>query len=275
LITERAHDLVVGPLDDGLTVEGDAERLTQVLVNLLINAAKYMDPGGSIKVSTATTDAAVTVRVRDTGFGIPQFRMETLFENFNQIPEHQSRTGGGGLGIGLALARQIVELHGGAITASSGGLDCGSEFAVALPLAQDEAAATVVAPTSAAGDSPRRILVVDDNIDAAESLRFLLEARGHIVETVYDGPEALGQVVEFDPGIVLLDIGLPGMDGYEVARRIRAMPNGSRIRLFAVTGWGQAGDKQRALDAGFDSHVTKPMDLATLSRLIGEERVAQ
>lgn len=271
-ITERRHDLVVEPSDERVTVEGDADRLTQVLANLLSNAAKYMDPGGSINVSTSTADSTVIVRVRDTGYGIPRDRIETLFENFNQIPEHRSRTGGGGLGIGLALARQIVELHGGAITVASGGLDRGSEFAVSLPLAASDAAACPKVRAPGGSDAPRRILVVDDNVDAAESLRFLLEARGHSVETAYDGPEALRGIVDFEPGIVLLDIGLPGMDGYEVAERIRAMPNGPKIQLCAVTGWGQAEDKRRAFDAGFDSHVTKPMDLATLSRLVGEEQ---
>lgn len=260
LMKDRRHELTVQRTDVPLPIDGDLHRLTQVLGNLLGNAARYTDPGGAISLRTEVDGAWAVVRVRDNGLGIPGGQLETIFEMFTQVPDHRVRTGGGGLGIGLSLSRQLVELHGGTIQAHSEGLGKGSEFTLRLPLAP-AAAATAPRRTVPEEDSPgRRVLVVDDNVDAAESLRVMLELKGHDVRVAHDGAAALDAAERFGPEVVLLDIGLPRMDGYEVARRIRAMPGGEKLRLVALTGWGQEDDKRRAREAGFDEHLTKPVD---------------
>ncbi len=267
LIDERGHRLEVSAGDMPLPVEGDFQRLTQVLGNLLSNAAKYTEIGGTIRITAGIEDDAAVVRVKDNGYGIPVNQLDDVFEMFSQVPEHRARTGGGGIGIGLALCRQLVTLHNGSIWAESAGLGRGSEFIVKLPLAARGPHASKpkeAAPARAA----RRVLVVDDNRDAAASLRLVLELDGHEVEAVYGAAEALRAVDAFRPDVVLLDIGLPQMDGYEVARRIRARPEGRAIRLFALTGWAQEEDKRKAFEAGFDEHLTKPVDSAVLRRLI-------
>jgi two-component system, sensor histidine kinase len=198
---------------------------------------------------------------------------------FTQLPEHRALTGGGGLGIGLALSRKLVALHGGTIVANSSGLGHGSQFVVRLPLAAAvERAGPLPAPAGTPPPGPRpevtpvsrRVLVVDDNVDSSEGLRALLELEGHAVEALNDGPSALLAVEWFAPEIVLLDIGLPGMDGYEVARRLRTSPSGRGLLLCAVTGWGQPADKERANAAGFDLHVTKPLSLQMLRGVLRE-----
>ncbi|HEU4619724.1 MAG TPA: PAS domain S-box protein [Gammaproteobacteria bacterium] len=269
-IGERRHVLVVERDERPLPVEGDFQRLIQVVGNLLSNAAKYTEPEGTISVRTEVEGRDALVRVADTGFGIPPERLPGLFQMFSQVPEHRSRTGGGGLGIGLSLSRQLVELHGGSIEARSAGLGEGSEFVIRLPLAAPAAAPKPVEQPQAspASGDRGRVLIVDDNVDAAAILAKLLELKGHAVRAVNDGPAALHVMDSFAPRIVLLDIGLPEMDGYEVARRIRARPEGREILLIAVTGWGQHEDKQRAACAGFDHHVTKPVDLRSLERLM-------
>jgi CheY-like chemotaxis protein len=175
------------------------------------------------------------------------------------VPEHRELTGGGGLGIGLALSRQIVERHGGSIKATSLGLGFGSVFSFCLPLAPTAAEPPSVAASPEADKRPRRILVVDDSVDAASIMRLLLSSHGFVVHMVHDGPAALEAIGSFAPEIVLLDIGLPGMNGYEVAQRIRAIPAGRQLVLWAITGWGQEQDKRRAREAGFDDHFTKPV----------------
>jgi PAS domain S-box-containing protein len=272
LIQERRHELTVQRAEGHLPVQGDMQRLTQVLGNLLSNAAKYTEPGGEIRLCADVSGGDAVVRVKDTGLGIPADQLEEIFEMFTQVPEHRAHMGGGGLGIGLALSRQLIELHGGSIEANSEGLGRGSEFVVRLPLAP--AAQRPVPPVQGSGDGPvrRRVLVVDDNVDAAASLRMVLSLRGHDVRAVHDGEAALLAVGELAPDVVLLDIGLPRMNGYEIAKRIRAMPNGGRIRLLALTGWGQEEDKRRALEAGFDEHLTKPVDSARLAALIESEK---
>ncbi|HEX6992543.1 MAG TPA: PAS domain S-box protein [Gammaproteobacteria bacterium] len=267
LIDERRHRLEVSAGDVPLPVEGDFQRLTQVVGNLLSNAAKYTEAGGTIRITAGIEKDRAVVRVKDNGYGIPVDRLDDVFEMFSQVPEHRARTGGGGIGIGLALCRQLVTLHNGSIWAESAGLGQGSEFIVTLPLAArgPQAGETQkAAPARAA----RRVLVVDDNRDAAASLRLVLELDGHEVEAVHGAAEALRAVGEFRPEIVLLDIGLPEMDGYEVARRIRARRDGGAIRLFALTGWAQEEDKRKAFEAGFDEHLTKPVDSAVLRQLI-------
>ena len=267
LIEERRHHLEVAAGDEPLPVQGDFQRLTQVVGNLLSNAAKYTEAGGTIRVAAGIENDRVVVRVRDTGYGIPLNRLDDVFEMFSQVPEHRAKTGGGGIGIGLALSRQLVTLHGGAIRAESAGLGHGSEFVVTLPLAASGPQAVEI-PEAAAARSTRRVLVVDDNRDAAESLRLVLELDGHEVEAVHGAREALRAVEDFRPEVVLLDIGLPDLDGYQVARRIRARPDGGSVRLFALTGWAQEEDKRKAFEAGFDEHLTKPVDSSRLRALI-------
>ncbi|HEU4619010.1 MAG TPA: PAS domain S-box protein [Gammaproteobacteria bacterium] len=272
-IKERRHELIVRRCESRLPVDGDRDRLAQVFVNVLSNAARYMDPGGRIVVEIESKGNAAAVRVADTGFGIPSDRLENVFEMFAQVPEHRSHTGGGGLGIGLAVAREIVKLHGGTIEARSDGLGRGAEFIVRLPLTAAESSGPppqVLRPEPAIERS-RRILVVDDNVDAADSLVTMLKAKGHVVEAVYDGVTALQAVGTFNPEIVLLDVGMPGLDGYEVARRIRAAPGGKEIMLCALTGWGQDEDKARAREAGFDEHLTKPVSASLISALIAAQ----
>jgi PAS domain S-box-containing protein len=272
-VTERKHELTVHAPAEPVHVLGDFERLTQIIGNLLSNAAKYTPAGGRIEVHTQAGDGGdAVVRVRDTGFGIPEERLEEIFEMFTQVPEHRAHIGGGGLGIGLALARRLAELHGGTLAAASEGLGKGSEFTLRLPLATK----TATEPSHISNDtevpsSPRRVLVVDDNVDAADSLSFVLELQGHEARVTYDAESALAAAAAFEPEVVLLDIGLPDVDGYETARRIRALRGGERMRLIAVTGWGQEEDKQRAREAGFDAHVTKPVKAEQLATLLADE----
>jgi PAS domain S-box-containing protein len=267
-MSERRHTLVLERAERALPVQGDFQRLTQVVGNLLSNAAKYTEPEGTILVRSEACGTEALVRVSDTGFGIPPERLSALFQMFSQVPEHRTRTGGGGLGIGLSLSRQLIELHGGSIEAQSRGLGEGSEFVIRLPLAPPAAGTAQAAQRSSAAGPQQRVLIVDDNVDAANILAKLLSLKGHVVHAVHDGAAALQAVEVFAPAVVLLDIGLPEMDGYEVARRIRARPDGAHMLLVAVTGWGQHEDKQRAAAAGFDHHLTKPVDLASLERLL-------
>ena len=251
-------------------MDGDFHRLTQVIGNLLSNAGKYTPAGGKIEVIAGVEEDRATVRVRDNGFGIPAEHIGKLFRMFSQIPEHRVRTGGGGLGIGLALARHLIERHRGTVGVRSEGLGKGSEFAIRLPVTSLPlpSAATSTDWSSTGTGSPRRVLVVDDNIDAATGLGMMLELQGHTIQTVHSASAALRAVESFAPDIVLLDIELPGMSGYEVARRIRSNGEGADITLIAVTGRGQLEDKEQATNAGFDAHLTKPVDLSVLATLI-------
>jgi PAS domain S-box-containing protein len=268
LILERHHTLTVELGETPLHVDGDLQRLTQVFGNLLGNAAKYSRPGGEITVRASQEKGVALVRVSDKGFGIPKERIHSIFEMFSQVPEHRSLVGGGGLGLGLALCRQLVELHGGSIEARSEGLGCGSEFTVSLPLAAPRHEEDKPAAKRRAGSPRRRVLVVDDNADAAATLRMLLEAQGHEARAAYTGPAALDELAQFDAEVVFLDLGMPDVDGFEVARRIRAMPRGRDVLLVALTGWGQADDRRRTADAGFDEHLTKPVDSERLAAIL-------
>jgi signal transduction histidine kinase len=272
LITEQRHELVVEMSDDPLEVEGDLTRLTQVLGNLLNNAAKYTDPGGRIILSTRRQGMDVEIRVRDNGIGIPTELLPRLFQLFTQVDAAAHRAQGG-LGIGLALVRQLVQMHGGSVTAYSDGPSHGSEFLIRLPLRvrqRREIMNPGIAPLSHAnGSKPgHRILLADDNRDALDSLATLLQCDGHEVYTAGDGAEALAVAAECRPNVVLLDIGMPKLDGYEVARRIRAEPWGKSAVLIALTGWGQDEDRRRSREVGFDSHLVKPLDPEALSRLL-------
>jgi signal transduction histidine kinase len=272
LIAEQRHELTVEVTDEVLEVEGDLTRLTQVLGNLLNNAAKYTDPGGTIIVSALRADADVEIRVRDNGIGIPPELLPRLFQLFTQVDAAAHRAQGG-LGIGLALVRQLVQMHGGSVTAYSNGPGTGSEFLIRLPLRARRSTAlgaglVSLAATNGAAKPGHRILLADDNQDALESLAALLQCDGHEVHTAGDGAEALELAAQCRPNVVLLDIGMPKLDGYEVARRIRAEPWGKSTILIALTGWGQDEDRRRSREVGFDSHLVKPLDPEALSTML-------
>ena len=270
ILDENRQKLTLKLADTPIVVDGDFDRLTQVIGNLVNNAAKYTPPGGAIEVIAGVEEGRATVKVRDNGFGIPPERIGKLFRMFSQIPEHRARTGGGGLGIGLALSRRLIELHRGTIGAKSEGLGKGSEFNIRLPVTtnplQRQPERADWYSTDTAG---RRVLIVDDNVDAADSLGMMLELKGHTIQTVHDGSAALRAIQSFSPDVVLLDIELPDMSGYEIARRIRSNGDGKSITLIALTGRGQQDDKDRAREAGFDEHFTKPVDISLLATLIG------
>ena len=268
LVDERRHQLVVEVPQD-LQVNADPLRLAQVLSNLLTNAAKYTAPGGSIQVRAVQDDGTLSISVEDSGIGIAPEELPKVFGMFAQVRSAQEHAGGG-LGIGLALARGIVDLHGGRIEAASAGVGKGSRFTVHLP---NEVAAVPKAPAPAVargGNSPasKRILLADDNRDAAESLAILLRLEGHEVELAHDGLSAWRCFETRRPDVALLDIGMPHANGYEVARRIRAAPEGSSVLLIAITGWAQDADKLESRAAGFDHHLTKPIEPDALIGLL-------
>jgi signal transduction histidine kinase/ActR/RegA family two-component response regulator len=247
----------------------DAMRMSQVVLNLLDNAVKFTPDGGTIWISAATSADDVTISVRDSGMGIRSEDLPHLFEMF-----HQANGAGlpsqNGLGIGLALVRWIVELHGGTVEAKSEGAGRGSEFVVRLPVAERpiEMPVLQVRETPARKAPSRRVLIVDDNVDSADSLALLLRRQGNEVHAVYDGIAALAAVESFRPDVVLLDIGLPQLDGYHAAQRIRQQTNGHQVTLIAVTGWGQVKDRERSHASGFDAHLTKPVEPAMLEELL-------
>jgi PAS domain S-box-containing protein len=266
-IDAGGHRLTVSLPGDRLQVYGDPVRLAQVFSNLLNNAAHHTEEPGEIWLSARREGDAVAVTVRDAGIGIAADMLPRVFEMFTRTNGNRS-SGHGGLGIGLALVRSLVEMHGGSVTAASGGPGTGSEFVVRLPAATGEVA-------TARNESPRidpifgvRVLVVDDNADAADSLGLLLGHLGADVRVAHSGADALDLLPVFQPELVLLDLGMPQLDGYAVARRIRAMPEYAGITLVALTGWGQEDDRRRSREAGFDFHLIKPTDLAALQALI-------
>jgi PAS domain S-box-containing protein len=267
LIEAGRHELSVELSQDPLFVNGDSIRLTQVFSNLLNNAAKYTDAGGRIELRSEPADGTAIVRVRDNGIGITPAQNLRLFEMFAQATPALKRAQGG-LGIGLALARGIVELHDGRIEAQSAGEGQGSEFIVSLP----RLATSLVAPTAAARPfAPtfaRRVLIVDDSRDNADALLMLVSAMGHTCQAVYGGSEALTRVASDPPEVLILDLGMPDLDGFEVCRRLRSSPAGGSLFIIAVTGWGQAADRVRARAAGFDAHLVKPVDAHELERLL-------
>jgi PAS domain S-box-containing protein len=270
LIETGKHRLEVELPAQQIVVYGDVHRLTQLLSNLLNNAARYTQEGGKITVRAGAEDRRAVLWVRDTGRGIAPDMIERIFDMFVQGRAPLQRVGGG-LGIGLALARKIAELHGGSLEAHSEGENRGSEFILRLPLLD-----AVQAPSQESARSgmhptvPRRILVVDDNVDAAMALHLLLKSLGHETCVAYDGAQALRMAAEFRPDIVLLDIGMPGLDGYEVARQLRQLRQGGELRIVAITGWGQESDRQKSQEAGFDLHLVKPVDYSGLARILEE-----
>jgi len=271
LLEQRAHTLVL-ELEEGVTVDGDVSRLTQVVSNLLTNAGKYTPSGGRITVSTRVEGDEAVLRVRDTGMGMSPEVLPTVFERFVQGRQAVDRAQGG-LGLGLTIVQSLVERHGGRVSAHSDGVDAGSELVVRLPRAQASAATVAAAPTGSSEElasAPRGalILVVDDNEDAAEMLGEALTMLGHRVHVAHDGPQALRLAAGLTFDVALLDIGLPVMDGYELAMRLRKMANLQNMRLMALTGYGQPSDRRRSTAAGFDHHLVKPVDLQRLETLI-------
>ncbi|HEX2547230.1 MAG TPA: response regulator [Ramlibacter sp.] len=271
-IDGAGHKLSIMQPPVKLQVDADRARLAQAFMNLLSNAAKYTDPGGRIEVRVVAEGGQALISIRDDGIGISPQRLEQVFEMFSQ-EEPALKRSRGGLGIGLALTRRLVQMHNGIVTAASEGPGKGSQFHVRLPLVGSVADAEPQQPDQqvAMPDMPSlRILVADDNRDAAETLGVLLEVMGHEVRRVHDGEAAVQEAQAFDPHLVLLDIGMPKLNGYDTCRGIRAQAGGGRRTVVAVTGWGQPQDVQSAKDAGFDHHMVKPLDVDALLRVIGE-----
>jgi CheY-like chemotaxis protein len=261
LIEARRHALEVNVGDEALPLDADPLRIAQVIANLLTNAAKFTRPGGKIRLDAARDGGKASIGITDNGIGLTQDALANIFRMFVQIGSPFDR-GEGGLGVGLALSKGLVELHGGEIEARSAGLGTGSTFIVRLPLAEPQG--EVAAPAPRVAETPRsaglHILVADDNRDAAATLAMLLELGGHHVEVVQDGAQALEAISRSRFDLALLDIGMPNVNGYDVARRVRA--NGHSITLVALTGWGKATDRDEALAAGFDHHWVKPIEPA-------------
>jgi PAS domain S-box-containing protein len=268
LIEGGGHTLAVKVPAHGLLLDADITRLAQVIANLLTNAAKYTPHGGHIWIAARREDDQAVLQIRDDGVGIAPEMLDRIFGLFTQVPQDLARSRGG-LGLGLSIVKTLTEKHGGTVSARSAGRGHGSEFTVHLPLATPEAAATV--PTSSVGPGtagdvhpPRRILIVDDNEDAAWILAETLSLIGHDVRCAHDGPSALRMALDHVPEVALLDIGLPVMDGYELAARLRAEPRIAAVQLIALTGYGQPGDRQRSHDAGFAAHLVKPVSIDVL-----------
>jgi len=278
-IEECAHELVVSMADDHISVYADHIRLVQAFTNLLHNAAKYMNHGGRIDLSVEQSHGNVTITVKDAGIGIAQERLQSIFEMFSQVESALDRSRGG-LGIGLTLTQRLVELHGGSVSASSAGLGQGSEFKVHLlsiePGAEEAHEDTDFGAICTAESMQRRlrILIADDNEDSASTLAFLLETMGHVVCQAHDGVAAVQQVGVFDPHLILLDIGMPKLNGYEACKQIRDLPGGAARTIVAVTGWGQPNDRVLSKQAGFDRHLVKPLGQAEFEEVIASMNVA-
>jgi CheY-like chemotaxis protein len=270
LIESKHHQLTITLPSEEITLNADPLRLSQILSNLLTNAAKYTDPTGHIElVGSLQTGGTLCLSVRDDGIGITRDALARIFQMFAQIDSTAARAEGG-LGIGLALVKGLVELHGGRIEAQSDGPGGGSTFTAHLPLT---VSALVEAPATGTGTSPdpaigRRVLVAEDNRDVADTLAMLLDQAGHDVRVAYGGRAALAIAQAFRPEVAILDIGMPSLSGYEVAEELRRQPWGAGIYLVALTGWGGDDDQQRALRAGFNRHLTKPVDPVALDTLL-------
>jgi signal transduction histidine kinase/ActR/RegA family two-component response regulator len=272
LLEERSQVLSVSVLSRGLLVDADELRLAQAVANLLTNAAKYTEPCGKIGVSAHRETGRIVVRVTDTGSGIAPEILPHIFDMFVQGKRTIDRTEGG-LGLGLTIVRSIVELHGGTVSAYSDGLGKGATIEVSLPALSQQILELSVRSNlmdvgAVTNKLAKRVLVVDDNSDAAEMLADILRELGHTTSVAHDGPTALAAALAFKPQVALLDIGLPVMDGYELARRLLEQPEMKKLSLFAVTGYGQESDRERSREAGFQEHLVKPIDLAQLVQLI-------
>ncbi|HEX6124509.1 MAG TPA: ATP-binding protein [Pyrinomonadaceae bacterium] len=273
LLEERGHRLSLELPPSPVYLDADPVRITQILANLLNNACKFTEPNGEIFLKVETSDTDVKVSIRDTGKGIPGDRLANVFEMFAQV-DGSSGVNHSGLGIGLNLTKHLVELHGGVIEATSGGEGCGSTFTVRLPRTFPEVAPaeSKKAVLDDSASAKLRVLIVDDNLDAAESLVMMMRLAGNEAEMAHDGGEAVERAKALHPDVILLDIGLPIMDGYEVCRTIRKEPWGGDVCIVALTGWGQDEDRRRTKEAGFDAHLVKPVDPVTLVEMIGKTR---
>jgi CheY-like chemotaxis protein len=254
---------------EAIRLHADPTRLAQVFANLLNNAAKYMEPGGRIWLTAERAASEVVVRVRDAGVGIPAEMLPKVFDLFTQVDRSLDRSQGG-LGIGLSLVQSLVQMHGGSVTASSDGAGSGSEFVVRLPVLVQALPATAGAPAadSTSNGTAVRVLLADDNVDASQSLAMLLRCQGHEATAVHEGQAALDAAKTRRPDIILLDIGLPGMDGFEVCRRLRRQAGLEQTLLVSLTGYGQDEDRRRSQEAGFHAHLVKPVGMAQLRDLL-------
>ncbi|MCA9072278.1 MAG: response regulator [Planctomycetaceae bacterium] len=268
LFLAREQKLIVNYQPRKLLVSGDSVRLHQILVNLLSNAAKYSDPGKTVWLSVTKEGREAVIGVRDEGLGIPTDTLETIFEPFTQLDATRSRSKGG-MGIGLALVHSLVELHGGSVLAESPGEGQGSEFTVRLPRISS-CSESKPAPKPASPVDTLRLLIVEDHPDVRTMLKMLLEMQGFDVETASDGERGVELIEHLKPDVAFVDIGLPGIDGYEVARTVRSSPENKDVHLVALTGYGQPKDRQLAAEAGFDAHLAKPVDLNELTHYLGE-----
>jgi PAS domain S-box-containing protein len=274
LLEQAGHTLHIELGESDHTLHGDPQRLSQVFANLLNNACKYTEPGGSLWLAAAAEDGELRVSLRDNGIGLSPEHLQSVFELFAQVDISLERSRGG-LGIGLTLVRQLVEMHGGSVSACSGGTGLGSEFTVTLPLVEPvDASQPKVQDLAQAtpGDVRLRVLVVDDNRDGADTLALSVDTLGHEVLAVYDPFEALAQSGEFAPDLAFFDVGMPGLNGYELARRFREQPWGRDTLLVALTGWGQEEDRRRSAEAGFDVHIVKPIDFDNIEDLCQRAR---
>jgi len=264
----HGHELVLELPDRPVFLHGDATRLAQILSNLLNNAAKYTNRGGKVMLRGAVDDKTLILEVGDTGIGLAPEMLDSVFEMFVQVDSTLERSNAG-LGVGLSLARKLVELHGGTITAHSEGLGQGSRFVVRLPIVVEPEPPTKPTPAAFISTESYRILLADDNVDFVNSIGALLTAMGHSVVITHNGPDALAAAARFCPDYAFLDIGLPHMSGYDLARGIRQLPTGALTVLIAVTGWGQEKDRQLAFEAGFDHHMVKPVRFEQIEEILG------
>jgi PAS domain S-box-containing protein len=275
-VRERNLTLSVSLPPDPICVDGDPTRLQQIVGNLLSNAAKYTDPGGAILLTVRQEGSDMVLRVRDTGIGISAEMLPLIFDLFVQAERRLDRSHGG-LGIGLTLVRRLVEMQGGSVTATSEGAGKGSEFVVHLPALRKDRTEGVLRKQEnkqvVVPSTQRRILVVDDNVDGAESLAVLLRMEGHEVQVANDGPQALAAAEDKPPEIAILDLGMPGMDGFEVARRLRALSESNGMLMLALTGWGQERDRYRCYEAGFDGHLPKPVEWEDLRQFLAHPKL--
>ncbi|MCP3022436.1 hybrid sensor histidine kinase/response regulator [Cupriavidus basilensis] len=272
LIDSRGHSLRLSVPEGPMPVRGDLVRLTQIFSNLLHNAARYTQPDGQLSLEVTSDGTLLTVRVRDNGPGLSPQALQAIFDptTAHHGDKPRGTTGQEGMGIGLSLVQKLVKLHGGTVHARSAGAGLGCTFVVELPAQPWQSWQPEVGKLRSPLGTPRTVMVVDDNIDALEAMALTLEAMGHTVVTAIDGPAAIVRAVKALPDVILLDIGMPAMDGFEIAQRLRAIPELQHVRLVALTGYSQPADRQRTAEAGFDQHLVKPVDLEALSRMLDE-----
>ncbi|HEX7334068.1 MAG TPA: ATP-binding protein [Pyrinomonadaceae bacterium] len=270
VIEASQNDLQIALPAQKVLLDADPVRLAQVVSNLLNNAARYSRPGGRISLTVTAADGELIIKVSDTGIGIAPEKLSQIFDMFVQLDSSDPHPQGG-LGVGLTLVRRLIEMHGGTVEAHSDGAGKGSEFIVRLATLATETVQAPEVETESTSSAPRRILVVDDNVDSAESMAMMLELSGHAVVMAHDGAEAVELAKQFQPDVAFLDLGMPKLNGYEAARSIREQPWGRQMLLVALTGWGQEDDKRRTREAGFDAHIVKPIDFAVLEKLLATD----